>query len=154
AQRGRLMALQESAARALAARNYDAGEELLSEAAGINPSDPHTETLRKELAKAREMEQHRDRLEEIRKRVHALIREDAYDAATELVRRALDKMPAELLLHRLKAEVDAQAGQYDVRRIVDLAIAQACEVFVNSPFEALAILEKSRENIPGDERLA
>jgi hypothetical protein len=36
---------------------------------------------------------------------------------------------------------------------VDLAIAQALELFARSPLDALAILEKMQENIPGDERL-
>ena len=154
AQRGRFMDLEEGATRALAERKYDAAEELLIEAAEIDPSAPGIETLRRELGKAREMEQHLAQLAEIRQRVHERMREDAYEAAMDLIQRALKKMPNEIVLHRLKAEVDAQAGRFDVRSIIDLTISRANEVFASSPFEALAIVEKASEAIPGDERLA
>lgn len=57
------------------------------------------------------------------------------------------------MFHRLKAEVDAEARRYDVRRVVDLVIAQADEYRAGSPFEALAVLLKALGNIPGEERL-
>ncbi len=153
AQRGRLLELQENAAHALAARDYDAADNLLNEAAAIDPSNLDTDKLRRELARTRELEQRRAVLDEIQLRVQEFIRNDAYDQASDLVNRALDRLPNETLLHRLKAEVDAEARKYDVRRIVDLSIAQANELFASSPFEALGILQKALENIPGEERL-
>jgi serine/threonine protein kinase len=153
AQRGRLLELQEDAARSLAVRDYDAADNLLNEAVAIDPSNPETDKLRRELARTRELEQRRAVLDEIQLRVQEFIRNDAYDQASDLVNRALEKLPNETLLHRLKAEVDGEARKYDVRRIVDLSIAQANELFASSPFEALGVLEKALENIPGEERL-
>lgn len=153
AQRGRLLELQENATRALATRDYDAADNLLNEAAAIDPSNPETDKLRRELARTRELEQRRSVLDEIQQRVQEFIRNDAYDQASDLVNRALEKLPNETLLHRLKAEVDGEARKYDVRRIVDLSIAQANELFASSPFEALGVLQKALENIPGEERL-
>ena len=153
AQRGRLLELQENAARALAVRDYDAADNLLNEAAAIDPSNPETDKLRRELARTRELEQRRAVLDEIQQRVQEFLRNDAYDQASDLVNRALDRLPNETLLHRLKAEVDGEARKYDVRRIVDLSIAQANELFASSPFEALGVLQKALENMPGEERL-
>jgi serine/threonine-protein kinase len=153
AQRGRLLELQENAARALAVRDYDSADKFLGEAVAIDPSNPETDKLRRELARARELEQRRAVLEEIQLRANEFMRNDAYEQASDLLHRALERLPHETLLHRLKAEVDAEARKYDVRHIVDLAIAQANELFVNSPFEALAVLQKALDNIPGEERL-
>ena len=153
AQRKRLLELQGNATSALSAREWNAAEKFLGEASAIDPADQDTDKLRRELAKARELEQRRAVLEEIQTRVHEFIRTDAYDQASDLVNRALERVPNETLLHRLKAEVDAEARKYDLRRIVDLAIAQANELSAKSPFEAVAVLQKALESMPGEERL-
>jgi eukaryotic-like serine/threonine-protein kinase len=153
AQRGRLLELLESATRALAARDYDAADKLLLEANEIDPANPDTDKLRRELAKARELEQRRAILDEIQLRVQDFLKTDAYDQASDLLNRALDKLPNEAMLHRLKAEVDTEARNYDLKRVVDLAISQANELFASSPFEALSALQRALETIPGEERL-
>ena len=153
AQRDRLLELLEKAAHALALREHDAAEKLLAEATEIDPSNLDTDKLRRELAKARELEQRRAILEEIQARVQEFSRNDAYDQAADLLNRALEKLPNEALLHRLRAEVDAEARKYDVRRVVDLTISQANELFTTSPVEALSIVQKAMDNMPGEERL-
>jgi len=153
ARRGRLLEVQEEAARALAARDFAAAQTLLREATAMDASDPDTGKLRRELARALELDQRSHLLDEIQQRVQALLESDGLDQAADVVNGALGKLPGEPLLHRLKAEVEAAERQYDVRRIVDLAIAQANELFPRSPLDALAIIEKMQDNIPGDERL-
>ena len=153
AQRGRLLELLENATRALATRDYEAADKLLNEANEIDPSNLDTDKLRRELAKARELEQRRAVLDEIQLRVQDFVKSDQYDQAADLLNRALDRLPNEALLHRLKAEVDAEARRFEVRRVVDGAISQANELFASSPFEALAILQKALEQVPGEERL-
>jgi eukaryotic-like serine/threonine-protein kinase len=153
AQRGRLLELQENATRALAARDWETAETLLNEALAIDPANADTDKLRRELSHARELEQRRAVLDEIQVRVQEFIRTDNYEQAADLLNRALDRLPNETLLHRLKAEVDGEARKYDVRRIVDLTIAQANELSVTSPFEALSLVQKALESIPGEERL-
>ena len=152
-QRDKLFELQENAAHALAVRDYGAAARLLNDAVGIDASNAETDKLREELAKARQLEQHLALLEEIQLQVQECLRNDDYDRAAELVDRALGDLPGEILLHRLRAEVDAGARQYDVRRIVDLAISQAKDLFAESPFEALAILANALDNMPGEDRL-
>src|SRR5271165_880517 len=153
AQRGRLLELVEQATRALAVRDFDTAERLLNDTAQIDPSNLETDKLRRELAKARELEQRRAALDEIQQRIQEYIKNEAYDQASELVNRALDKLPNEGLLHRLKSEVETGARKYNARRAVELAIAQANELFATSPVEALSVLQKALESSPGEERL-
>jgi serine/threonine protein kinase len=153
AQRSRLLELQENSARALAVRDYDRAESLLGEASAIDPSNPDTRRQSRELARARQLEHRTAVLQNIEQRVHDLIRADAFEQAADLIDQALNRLPGEPLLHRLKAQVDAEASRYDVRRIVDLTIAQANELLASSPPEALRIVRTMLDNMPGEERL-
>jgi tetratricopeptide (TPR) repeat protein len=153
AQRGRLLELLEQATRALAARDLDAAEALLNEAGAIDAASVETDKLRRELVKARELESRRAALAEIEARVHELIRTETFDQATDLLTRALERLPNETTLHRLKAEVAAEARKFHTRRLVETAIQQAQDLFADSPMEALTTLQKTIEQAPGEERL-
>jgi len=152
-QRGRILEILEVARRELAAKNLPAVDRLLAEAHSIDPSNLETDALRRELARAREQEQRREILEEIQTRISGFLRTEAYDQAADLLSRAIEKLPNETMLHRLKAEVDAEARKFEAKRFVDSAISQARELFSSSPFEALALLQKALDQMPGDERL-
>jgi tetratricopeptide (TPR) repeat protein len=151
--KGRLLELIELAERDLAAGNYDAAANLLNEATEINPSNQKAEKLRWELAKARGLEQRRAFLDDIQQRIRVLFKKDAYDEALELVTRALDTFPDEVLLHSLRAEVEAEERRYDVRQVVDLVIAEVDELFAHSPREAMSVLGKALDNMPDEARL-
>lgn len=151
--RGRLIELVERAERDLAVGNYDAAANLLDEASEIDPSNEKATRLRGELAKARGLEQRRAFLEDIHQRVRDLFKKDAYDEASGLVDGALDRFPDEVLLHRLKAELEAEERRYDVRQVVDLVIGEVDELFAHSPLEAMSVLEKALQNMPDEARL-
>jgi tetratricopeptide (TPR) repeat protein len=151
--RGRLSELVERAERDLAVGNYDAATNLLDEASEIDPSNEKVTRLRGELAKARGLEQLRAFLEDIQQRVRDLFKKDAYDEASGLVDGALDRFPDEVLLHRLKAELEAEERRYDVRQVVDVVIGEVDEVFAHSPLEAMSVLEKALDNMPDEARL-
>jgi tetratricopeptide (TPR) repeat protein len=152
-QRGMLLELVERAERDLAAGNYGAVVNSLNDAVAIDPSNQKAEKLRWELAKARGLEQRRAFLEDIQQRIRDLFKTDGYDEAAGLVNRALDTFPDEVLLHRLKAEVDAEERRYDVRQVVDLVIAEVEELFAHSPLEAMSVLETALDNMPDEARL-
>jgi serine/threonine-protein kinase len=149
----RLLEVLELAERNLAAGNYDAAANLLNEAMDIDPSHQKAEKLRLELTKAHGLEQHRAFLDEIQRRIRDLFTRDAYDEALEVVSRALDTFPDEVLLHSLRAEVEAEERRYDVRQVVDLVIAEVDELFVHYPSEALSVLGKALDNMPDEARL-
>jgi serine/threonine-protein kinase len=153
AQRGRLLELLEKARRELTVRNLAAAEQFLAEAEGIDPSNLDANQLRREIAKIREQEQRREILEEIQARIADFVRTGAYGPAADLLNRALEKLPNETMLHRLKTEVETESRKSEARRFVDGAISQARELFASSPFEALAVLQKALDQMPGEERL-
>jgi tRNA A-37 threonylcarbamoyl transferase component Bud32 len=152
-QRGRLLELVARAERDLAAGDYDAAVNSLNEAASIDPSNQNVDKLRWDLAKARGLEQRRAFLEDIRHRIQDLFKQDAYDEASGLVNRALETFPDEMMLHCLKAEVEAEERRYDVRQVVDLVIAEVDELIAHSPREAMSVLEKALDNMPDEARL-
>jgi eukaryotic-like serine/threonine-protein kinase len=149
----RVVAVLETARRELAAQHYPAVEQLLTEAESIDPSHPHIDEMRRELAKVKEQEERRQLLEELHRRVNEFLRNDNYEQAADLLNRAIEKLPAETTLHRLKVEVDTGARKYGAKQFIDKAIASARELFPTAPLEALAVIQKAIEQMPGEDRL-
>ena len=145
--------LLEAARKELAAQNFPAMEALLTEAEALDSSHPQIEKMRSDLTRMRETEERRQLLEEIQRRVNEFLRTDKYDQASELLNRAIEKLPSETTLHRLKTEVDAASRAFDTKQVVDTAIATARQTFPTNPQEALAGLQRVIEQMPGEERL-
>jgi serine/threonine-protein kinase len=153
AQQGRILEILEDARGKLAARHFATVEKLIAEADSLDPSHLETDKLRREMAKIREQEERRAILDEIQKRVSEFLRTESLDQAADLLNRAIEKLPNETMLHRLKAEVDAEAGKVAARRFVEEAITHARDIFASSPTEALSVLQQALDKAPGDERL-
>src|SRR5580658_4433752 len=153
AQQGKILELLEQARRELTARNLSAAEKFVAEAESLDPAHLETDKLRRELTKIKEQEERRVILDEIQKRVSDFMRTESLDQAADLLTRALERLPNEALLHRLKAEVDAEVGKVEAKRFVEATISQARELFANAPTEALSVLQKALDRVPGDERL-
>ena len=150
---GKVLELIENARKELTARHYSAVEALLREAESIDPSHPEIDKLQREVAKVREQEERRAILDEIHRRVTDFLRADAYDQAADLLNRAIERLPNEATLLRLKSEVEAGARKMQSKAFVDSAISQAKEVFASSPSDAIAIIQRALEQMPGEERL-
>ena len=150
---GKVLELLDAAHRELTAQHYPATEQLLLEAAKIDASHPRIEELRNELARVREQEKRRLIVEEVHRRVNEFLRSDDYNQATELLNLAIDKLPTEPTLQRLKVDVDTGARKYGAKRFVDGAISAARDLFASAPLEALAGLQKAIEQMPDEERL-
>ena len=153
AQQGKLFEIVENGRRELTSLRFGEAEQLLREAESIDSSHPRVDDLRRDLARAKEQEERRQLLEEIQKRVNDFLRADNYEQAVDLLNRAIDKLPAETMLHRLKMDVDAQARKFDAKRFVDGTISKARDLFANSPAEALTFIQNAIEEMPGEERL-
>ncbi len=153
AQQGKILEILENARRELAARHFAAVDNLLGEADSIDPSHLETDKLRREMARAREQEERRAILDEIQKRVSEFLKTESLDQAADLINRAIEKLPNETMLHRLKAEVDAEARKVEAQRFVETAISQARDLFASSPTQALAVLQTALDRMPGNERL-
>ena len=153
AQQARVATLLDAVRGELSAKNFPQVERLLLEAEAIDRSHPRIEELRREMVRIREREKHLELLEDIRRHVNDLLRDDNYEQATNLLNRAIDKLPGEPMLQRLKIEVDTAARKFDSIRFVDRALASAQEAFASDPQRSLAILRDALQQLPGDERL-
>ena len=153
AQKAKLQQLLEQARGELAEKHFPIVESLIREAQALDATDPEIDRIHREVARMREQEERRELLEEIRRRVNEFLRAENFEQASELLERAIDKLPAESMLHRLKSEVDAASSQFQAKRFVDDSIAEARELFAKSPMEGLALLQNALERVPGDERL-
>lgn len=147
---GELLAQARSA---LASRSLAAAEKLIGEAELLDAANVEADALRREIARLREQEQRRAILAEIEARIHELLRTDAYDQAMELLNRALEKLPNESTLLRLRMEVETAGRKFGAKLFVETTIAQARELFPTSPLEALNAVQKALEQMPGEERL-
>ena len=153
AKQGQLRQLVDDARRELAAQRMAAAEQLLREAEAIDPSHAFVDDLRRDLARVKEADERRQLLEEIQRRINDFLRANNYEAAQDLLNRAIDKLPNESMLHRLKVDVDAEARKFDAKRFVDNTLIRARDLFATSPAEALTFLQKAIDDMPGEERL-
>ncbi|HEX8813678.1 MAG TPA: hypothetical protein VF742_16955, partial [Terracidiphilus sp.] len=142
-----------NARRQLAARDYAGAEASIAQAEAIDPSNADVDALRREISRTRDQEQRRAALEEIQARIADYVRKENYDQATDLINRALEKLPNEPILHRLQVEVETESRKYQTRKLVDSTIARCRELFATSPMEALSVLQEAMSRAPGDERL-
>jgi eukaryotic-like serine/threonine-protein kinase len=149
----KVLTLLDTVHREIAAQHFPAAEQLLTEAEVIDPSHPKIDELRRELARLKEQEERRQLLEEIHRRVNEFLRADNYEQAVDLLNRAIDKLPTETTLHRMRVEVETAARKFDAKRFVDGAISAARELFPTAPLDALAGLQTAIEQMPGEERL-
>src|SRR5580698_6333932 len=112
----KVLTLLDTVHREIAAQHFPAAEQLLTEAEAIDPSHPKIDEIRRELARLKEQEERRQLLEEIHRRVNEFLRVDNYEQAVDLLNRAIDKLPAETTLHRMRVEVETAARKFDAKR--------------------------------------
>jgi tetratricopeptide (TPR) repeat protein/predicted Ser/Thr protein kinase len=152
-QQAEVAEILDSARVELAARNYFGVEQLLGQAEAIDRSYPRIEELRREMVRTREQEERRQLLEEINRRVNDSLREGNYEQATDLLARAILKLPGETALHKRKIEVDTAARKFNSDQYVNHAIASAKDAFSSDPQRAFTILQDAIGQMPGDPRL-
>ncbi|MGC2639453.1 MAG: protein kinase [Acidobacteriaceae bacterium] len=153
ARQARITELLTQARSAVAARSLASAEKLIGDAEALDPANVDADALRREIARIREQEQRRAILQEIETRIREFIRTNAYEPATELLNRALEKLPNDSTLLRLRMEVETAGRKFGAKVFVETTIAQARELFPSSPLEALSAVQKALEQMPGEERL-
>ncbi|HEY9125749.1 MAG TPA: protein kinase, partial [Acidobacteriaceae bacterium] len=153
AKAGQVLQLVEQARAEMAAQRLGEAQQKLREAEALDSSHPQVDELRRDLARIREQDERRQLMEEIQRRVNEFLRADNYEGAADLLNRAIEKLPHEAALQRLKLDVDTEARKFDARRFVDNTLARARDLFARSPEDALTLLRKTIEEMPGEERL-
>jgi len=153
AQQSQLRDLLGKARQEIGARRYTEAIEILQEASKLDASPPEIESLLATAMGGQEQERRRKILEQIQAEIENNLAAAEYDRALEQVERALESLPNESALLELKTRVALQARKFHVRQKVDATSAKAQEIFLESPSEALQLVQKALEELPGEERL-
>ncbi len=153
AQQGQIRGMLDNARQEVSSRRFTAAIGILHEVSKLDPSLPELESLLQTAVSGQEQERRRKLLEQVQSQVENCLLADEYDRATELVSKAIEQLPAEASLLQLKTRVDGQARQFRARQLIDSTAREAQEAFSSSPHEALLIVQRALEELPGEERL-
>jgi serine/threonine-protein kinase len=153
AQQGQIREMMGKARQELSSRQFTAAIEILREVGKLDPSLPEMENLLQTAVSGQEQERRRKVVEQIQAEIENCLASEDYDRATELLDRAVERLPSESSLLQLKTRVALQTRKVRARRLIDSTAAKAQEVFVHSPGEALLIVQKALQELPGEERL-
>ena len=153
AQAAKLRDIFDGARRKLAAKDFGAVREALDAARAIDPAHPEIDRVLAEMTRFREQEDRRRVLDEIQRRVHESMQAGSFTQAHEMISRALEKLPTEAALLRLKAEVEGHTRGIEARRLADQAINTARQLSASDPSRALTVVQEALTQMPGEERL-
>jgi serine/threonine-protein kinase len=153
AQKEQIREMLGKAKQELGSRRYTGAIEILREVTKLDPSLPEAESMLQTAVGAQEQERRRKLIEQIQAEIENCLAAENYDRATELVERAVEQLPTESSLLQLKTRVALQTRTYRTRQLIDTTAAKAQQVFLQSPGEALLIVQKALQELPGEERL-
>jgi eukaryotic-like serine/threonine-protein kinase len=153
AQQNQIRELMGNARVEVSSRRFTAAIEILREVGKLDPSLPEMESLLQTAMAGQEQERRRKLLDQIEAEIERCLTAEEYDRATELADRAVEQLPSEASLLQLKTRVALLTRQFRTRKLVDSTTAKAQEAFLQSPGEALLIVQKALQELPGEERL-
>ena len=153
AQREQIREMLGKARQEISSRRFTGAIEILREVGKLDPSVAEAETLLQTAVAGQEQERRRKLIEQIQAEIENCLNAANYDRATELVERAVEQLPTESSLLQLKTRVALQTRAFRTRQLIDTTVAKAQETFLQSPGEALLIVQKALQELPGEERL-
>ncbi len=153
AQQGQIREMLQNARQEVSSRRFTAAIEILREVSKLDPSLPELEHLLQNAVTGQEQERRRKLLEQVQAQAETCVAADEFDRAADLINRAIEQLPSEPSLLQLKSQVAGQARKFRIRQLIDTTAAKAQEAFASSPHEALAIVQRALQELPGEERL-
>jgi eukaryotic-like serine/threonine-protein kinase len=134
-------------------RQYTEAIDRLREAAEIDPDHAAIQELLFTAASRQKEERRQVLLEKIAAEIRESLDREDFAQAQDRVARALETLPAESLLLRLKSETEARKRDFETQQAVRTAIQQAQELFDEHPDKALRAIEKGLEQAPDNDAL-
>lgn len=139
--------LLDTAREGLISRKYTDAIAQLRKASEIDPLHPGVEKLLKEATTRQEEERRRILIEHMVGEIQEAIDREDYELALSQLNRALEKLPAEAALLRLKEETERKKRELPARRIVQAGAQRAQELFFEAPLEAIPVVDKALEGV-------
>ncbi len=145
--------LLESARKEIGARHFTEANEVLAEVEKIDPSNPELIKLQSAAKQGREQEQRRRILEQLEREVSVASSVEELTRATKLVEQALERLPTEPSVIKLKSTLARKLRDEEIRRRVDELALRCRSLIESSPEEALKLVHQLLHEAPGNERL-
>jgi eukaryotic-like serine/threonine-protein kinase len=145
--------LLRSARESFANRRYTEAITQLRDAAEVDPAHVEVQQLLFTAASRQKEERLQLLLEKIAAEIQESLDREDFAQAQDRVARALETLPGEALLLRLKAEVGAKKREFDTQLVIRNTVLQAQELFADHPEKALQVVESGLEQAPGNETL-
>jgi len=143
----------ENARKEIGARHFTAAMEALAEAEKVDPANPELITLQTAARQGREQEQRRRILEQLQNEVSVASTVEELTRAAKLVEQALERLPSEPSLIKLKGNLARKLSDEEIHRRVDEAALRCRSLIETSPEEALKLVHQLLHEAPGNERL-
>lgn len=134
-------------------RAYTEAIKDLREALNIDPTDVEVQTMLQEATSRQEEERRRKVIEQIVGEIQDSLFRNETERALQLINRALDRLPAEASLLRLKADTERRLGEEHAQKLVQETSLRVQELFSSNPQEALSCVQQALTQMPGEERL-
>src|SRR5271155_4200291 len=117
AREGKLQELLTAARQEISSRRYTEAIAKLQPAAEIDPTHPDVQRLLHDATTRQEEERRRILIEQMVGEIQESIYREDYDRALNHINRALEKLPTEAQLLRLKAETEKKKSDFDAQQI-------------------------------------
>jgi eukaryotic-like serine/threonine-protein kinase len=152
-QQAKVKALVDAAKDSLRQKNYLAVMNLVEQAEQIDASNLELESLTSAAKEGLFQEDRRRVLDEIEGQLSAMVTYDDVRRVAQMVKGALEKAPADATLLRYQAQIDRRLREYEAKRLIEETVKQCRATMDKAPMEALEVVGKALEQLPGDERL-
>ena len=143
----------DNARQEMSVRNFTAAMEALSEVEEVDPSNPELIGLQSAAKTGREQEQRRRTLDQVQNEVSLAHTVEELARVGQLIDQAIERMPNEPVLIKLKGHVTRQLREQETRRRVDQMALRCRALLETSPDLALKEVREALEEDPGNERL-
>ncbi|MEO6801990.1 MAG: protein kinase [Granulicella sp.] len=142
--------LKDAGKEKLSGRAFTEAIQNLREALEIDPTDLEAQQMFQEATSRQEEERRRKVIEQIVTEIQDSVFRGEFDRALELVNRALERLPTETVLLRLKAETEKKVKEDSARKLVEETSMAVQNLFFSDPQEALSVVQKALDQIPGE----
>jgi tetratricopeptide (TPR) repeat protein len=143
-------ALLQTAGKDLSAMRYKEATETLRKAETLDPNNMELQLLLGDANAGLEQARRRELVIQLQKDAAAAVSSEQLKQAAQAIREAMQIMPTESALVVLLGKIDRLIQEQENRRYVDETL-QACRDL--RPRQALPLIQKARQSLPGDERL-
>jgi serine/threonine-protein kinase len=140
----------EAARGQLAARQYTEAIKSLRAALEIDPTDTETQQLYQDAVERQEEQRRRKIIDQIVAEISESISSEDYDRALALIQRAQERLPGETVLLQLKSDAEARQRGQAAKKLVEKTSLHVYNLLLTNPQEALAVVQQSLEQMPGE----